>query len=53
MRQVTSRLLLFLCALHPNRFVLAHTIYINLPNLLLKYMLDLIQVHQTVTQKHI
>ena len=40
MRWIISRLLLFLCALRPNRSVLAHTIYINLPNLLLKYTLD-------------
>lgn len=40
MRWIISRLLLFLYALRPNRSVLAHTIHINLPNLLLKYTLD-------------
>ena len=48
MRWIISRLLLFLCALRPNRSVLAHTIYINPPNLLLKYTLDPIQVYKIV-----
>lgn len=53
MRQVISRLLLFLCALRLNCFALDHTIYINSSNLLLKYALDPIQVYQIATQKHI